>query len=491
MTKNKRYLSLRGACKTSYKAIQKRILIFYFKYSIIIVLRDRGHMLEAKFQEKADVESILDIFSSGCKPSECHKTGLEYERIPISSKNFKTVSYGGENGIYDLLRTFAKLDGWEYITDDYSIIGLKKGADNLFLEPGSQLELSLEPQKNIADLKAKIDNFNKKITPILRKFEINLLEYGISPVSTYKYINLIPKKRYHIMADYLWGILSDVMMRETAGIQACFDFSSEEDAIRKFRIANILSPFMTAMFANSPIRGGVDTGYKTFRGLSWLNTDNERCGFMSKKLFDSKSGYGFADYIEEVMQTPIIYIMREEKPVEISGKINFKQFMESGYEGDGGLGATLEDFQLHANLYFPEVRLRNFIEIRNHDCANHGMQYSILAMYKGLLYNKNALAEVEKLLSKFSYNSVKEFRYNVPRSALNAKIDKYYSKDIAKEIFKIAQTSLKEDGRGEEKFLEPMMDLTPYGISPADMILRNWNGSWNKDVAKLVKYLNS
>ena len=70
------------------------------------------------------------------------------------------------------------------------------------------------------------------------------------------------------MARYLWGILSDVMMRETAGIQCCIDFSSEEDAMRKFKLANKLTAFMTAMFANSPIRGGVDTGYKSFRALS-------------------------------------------------------------------------------------------------------------------------------------------------------------------------------------------------------------------------------
>lgn len=450
-------------------------------------------MLEAKdiFEVKADKERILEIYTKGCKPEQNHKVGVEFERIPISIKDFKSVDYAGENGIYDLLRAFAKADNWEYETDDYNIIGLKKGEDRIFLEPGSQLELSLEPQKHIVDLKAKIDNFNKKINPILKKYEINLLEYGVSPVSTYKYINLIPKKRYHIMADYLWGILSDVMMRETAGIQACFDFSSEEDAIRKFRIANIISPFMTAMFANSPIRGGVDTGYKTFRGLSWLNTDNERCGFMSKKLFDSKSGYGFADYVEEVMETPMIYIMRGEKPVKISGKINFKQFMERGFEGDGGQGATMEDFQLHANLYFPEVRLRNFIEIRNHDCANHGMQYSILAMYKGLLYNKKALADVEKLLSKFNYSSIMELRYNVPKSALDAKIGKFRAKDIVKEILKIAQNALKENGEGEEAFLEPILELTPYGISPADLILKHWNGAWNKDVSKLIKYLNS
>ena len=290
------------------------------------------------------------------------------------------------------------------------------------------------------------------------------------------------------MADYLWGILSDVMMRETAGIQACYDFSSEADAIKKFRVANMLSPFMTAMFANSPIRGGVDTGYKTFRGLSWLNTDNERCGFMSRKLYEGKSGYRFKDYIDEVLKTPMIFIIRNEKTVNILGKINFEQFMKNGFEGHT---ATLEDFELHANLYFPEVRLRNFIEIRNHDCANHGMQYAILAAYKGLLYNKKALEEVENLLSKFTYNQLSEFRYNVPRNALDVKLKKTPAKDIAKEILKIAQNSLQQNGTGEERFLEPIMELTQQGLSPADVILKNWNGSWHKDVSKLIKYLNN
>lgn len=440
-----------------------------------------------KIGTKADLKSILSLFYEGCKESGELNVGIELERLPISTKDFKTVSYSAENGIYELLRTFAKLDGWNYITDDYNIVGLQKENDTVTLEPGCQLELSMAPMKNIADIKNKIDNFNKRITPILRKFDINLLEYGVSPLSTYKHINLIPKKRYHIMSNYLWGILSDVMMRETAGIQACFDFTSEEDAIKKFRLANLVSPFMTAMFANSPIRGGVDTGYKTFRGLSWLNTDNERCSFMSKKLFDNDD-YSFASYVDEVLKTPMIFMERNEKPVEILGKINFEQFMKNGYEG---YSATMEDFLLHANLYFPDIRLRNFIEVRNHDCANKGMQYSILAIYKAILYNKKAFDDVENLLSKFSYNTIKEFRYNVPKSALDSKINKYHAKDIAKEILQIAHTSLKDNGEGEEVFLEPVMELTPKGLCPADLILKQWSGSWNKDISKLVKYLNS
>ena len=285
------------------------------------------------------------------------------------------------------------------------------------------------------------------------------------------------------MAKYLWGILSDVMMRETAGIQCCIDFESEEDAMNKFRIANKLTPFMTAMFANSPIRGGVETGYKSFRALSWLNTDNDRCGFVGQ--IDNK--FSFEEYVDYVLETPMIFINRNDNALVLNGKITFDEFMQNGYKD---YDAELEDFKLHANLYFPEVRLRNFIEIRNHDCVGDGLQYSILAIYKGILYNNFAMSEIEELFKDFEYRDFSELRYNVPKSAMNAKIGKFYVKDIAKEILYIAEKSLIEQDLGEEIFLEPIKDFTSNGICPADIILRNWDGIWNKDVRKLVRKLN-
>ena len=316
------------------------------------------------------------------------------------------------------------------------------------------------------------------------KFTISLLNYGVYPLSTNKNIGLIPKKRYKLMAKYLWGILSDVMMRETAGIQCCIDFESEEDAVRKFKIANKLTPFMTAMFANSPIRGGVETGYKSFRALSWLNTDNDRCGFVGQ--IDNK--FSFDEYVDYVLETPMIFINRENDVVPINGKINFAEFMQNGYEG---FEADIQDFELHANLYFPEVRMRNFLEIRNHDCVGKGLQYSILAIYKGILYNKSAIAKIEELFAPFDYSNFSELRYNVPKSAMNTQIGKFSVKDIAKEILYIAEKALIEADTDEEKYLEAIKEYTMQGICPADVIIRNWNGIWNKDVKKLIEYVNS
>lgn len=426
---------------------------------------------------KLSKEDIIKLYTAGCKQTK--SIAVEYERLPISLKTLKSVDYSSDFGICNFLRNFAREENWDYITDDYNIIGLKQEHDTITLEPGCQVELSIKPENTVKQLKTKIEALDKAMSPILDKLGITLLNYGVSPLSTHKDIKLIPKKRYGIMAKYLWGILSDVMMRETAGIQCCIDFSSEEDALRKFRIASKMTPFMTAMFANSPVRGGVETGYKSFRALSWLNTDNDRCGFTGR-IDDIRT---FEDYVDYVLETPVIFINRDNNPVEISGSLNFSDMMKNGdYDVD------IDDFKLSANLYFPEVRLRNFIEIRNHDCVGGGLQYTIPAIYKGVMYG--GLDDIEELLKPFEYKDIAELRYNVVKTGLQTKIAGYEVKDIACEILKIAEKSLVSDGSGDEIFIEPIKEFTYYGLCPADIIIKNWNGIWNKDITKLVKYVN-
>ena len=93
-------------------------------------------------------------------------------------------------------------------------------------------------------------------------------------------------------------------------------------------------------------------------------------------------------------------------------------------------------------------------------------------------------------MKDFEYRDFSELRYNVPKNALNSKIGNYLVKDIAKEILYIAEKSLIEMYTGEEKYLDPIKEYTLNGISPADVIIRNWNGTWNKDIKKLIKFVS-
>ena len=435
-------------------------------------------------KEHLDLKEVRKLFTDGIKLTpEDFKVGLEYERLPIVTENNQSAPYSGIDGICEFLRLYARNENWDYILDNDNIIGLKKLHDTITLEPGIQMEMSLTPQNSIQAIEDKINELDEELLPLLYEFGIELLAYGIYPVSTYKNIKILPKQRYYIMANYLWGILSDVMMRETAGIQICLDFDSEEDAMKKFRIANMLAPIVTAMFANSPIRGGVDTGYKSFRALAWLNTDSERCGFATNLRKD----YSFNDYINTVLDTPVIMFKRENQTYSTNGTMTLKQFMTNDYMGHN---ATIDDFKLCANLYFPDVRLRKFIEIRNHDCVGNGLEYALIAFYKGLFYSKSTLNEVDEYLSKFKFKEFSELRYNVPKNALNSKLGNVELVKIAKDLIEFSQKGLIEQGQNEDKYLEPLQDLIWQGLCPADIIIKNWYGSWNKDINKLVEHVS-
>ena len=428
-------------------------------------------------------QDIKKIYTSGFKDNKELKVGLEYERLPIYASDGHAVPYDSQNGIYNLLRKFAKLENWDYINDGLNLIGLKQWHDTITLEPGCQVEFSLEPQKSVAAIEKKFTYLNNLLHPILDEMGIKLISYGVSPISTYKKIKLIPKKRYEIMTKSLCGILSDVMMRETAGIQGTFDFTDEEDAIRKFKIANLLSPFVTAMFANSPIRGGVETGYKSFRALAWLNTDNDRCGF----FYDMNKDFRFDDYIEYVLTTPMLYINRHGSPVVIKKHLSFKEYMLSGFSK---YNADLDDYLLQANLCFPEVRLRNFIEIRNQDCGKGRAPFAMLALYKGILYSKDAMENVEKLLDTLTLEDLSDLRFNVPKHALDTIYHHKHLKDYACEILKISEGGLKETCPEEIRYLDFIKEYTFDGLTPADIIIRNWYGLWNKDICKFLSFVS-
>ncbi|MBO7672872.1 hypothetical protein J6S88_05625 [bacterium] len=431
-------------------------------------------------EHQVSIEEIRNYYVSGCKKNTDCKIGLEYERLPISVKTGKNTDYSEVNGINTLLKKIGQNSEWSYITDAYNIIGLRNPEKTITLEPGCQFEYSISPLKSVSEINSSIEKTDKEIKKYLDELGITLLNYGVSPVVTFKNINLIPKRRYKIMAKYMWGILADVMMRETAGFQCAFDYESEEDAARKFIVANKLSPFVTAMFANSPVRGGVDTGYKSFRALSWLNTDNERCGF----AFNLDDAFTFDTYIGKIMKAPVIFIEKEGLPVEINGRMNFENYMQNGFEG---FVPTMKDYMLSANLCFPEVRLNDFIEIRNQDCNRKDLVLAGLALYKGIMYDKDAMAEVENLFRGYKHIDFSELRYDVPRSGMESEIQGQKISDICKEIIKISENSLKK--LGEEKYLDSIKEYTMSGISPADEILKNWYGSWDKNPQKLIEWI--
>lgn len=442
----------------------------------------------------SDKSQLTQPFFSGVKSSdviEKKRVGIEFEKLPVLKDTYKAAPY---TIVAKVLSSFkSKQPQWtDGVFENNALLGLTSDIGTVSLEPGSQTEISLVPADKISDAAKILENYNKISSQTAQEHGVYWLGYGIQPVSTYRNINIIPKKRYEFMTKYLPSVAKKplVMMRETSGIQSSFDYSSEEDAMKKFSFALKLSPFVSAAFANSPVRNGRLTKYKSNRAASWLDTDNDRCGLVSSKLFSCDRGadFSFDDYAEILLDVPMIFIERVHNNVKTAiktEKLTFRQFMQHGFNG---FTAQKEDWQTHLSLYFPDVRLKSYIEIRNHDNQRSPLICAVPALWKGLIYNDCAMDSVLEMFKGLSYFDFEYIRRKSPQYALDMRFKHLPMKDIVREIVNISYQSLKSYGQNEEKYLEPLKELTDKGITPADVIIGKWRNEWNCDVSKLVDY---
>lgn len=425
-------------------------------------------------------DEILEGFYQGIKQTKDFKIGAEIERINVLNKTFEAVPY---LMIESFLRIFSEKYNWNKIVNDNHLLGLEKDGNIVSLEPGSQLELSVAPSKDIFEIKEIITDFNSKSSNLAQEIGFSFLGYGIQPLSTFNKITIIPKNRYKTMTEYLSdkGALAYIMMRETAGCQVTLDYRSEKDAIKKLRLGMMISPVVCAMFANSPFRGGQNTEYQSFRAKSWLFMDNDRCGFISKELIENE--FSFQKYVDCLFDTPIIFVTRNNQNIKIP--LSFREFAKSGWQG---LNANIEDFNLHANLFFPEVRLKSFLEFRNADAQSPQMALALMALYKGLFYDDEAIEKVENLFKNIDFNTLEKIRQQIPKNGLQTHINGLKMLEFAIKLIKIAKKSLKKQAtlkneQDESLFLNILQNFTFQAKTPADILLEKTNGN----IAQIVE----
>ena len=416
-------------------------------------------------QKELTFDDIINYYSKG--ENQNKRIGLEYERISIDSKTFKQAKF---KNLFETIKDFSKANGFELIFDNETIIGAKNNeGTSISLEPGGQFELSLSPKAALYDIHFAAQNYISQIDYIAQKYGIKFFAIGNQPKTTFKEIEVLDKRRYKIMANYLpkIGHLAPAMMRETAGVQINLDYKNSTDAKRKIKAALFISPFLTGFFANSPLRENKLTKYKSVRALAWKYTGSDRCNLFYKGIIDHSYKNIYELYANYILDVPMIFISRENNYLEINGKITFREFMKEGYKG---LFATLDDYLVHQSLCFPDVRLKNCIEIRNHDSQNLDVAVGIGAIYKGLLYNDKATDEILNFFAPLTSSDLEEYGFLAAKYGINFNVEKLNltADKIVKKLLYMAQFNL---DKKEQRYLDWLIDLANSKRCIADIIL--------------------
>jgi glutamate--cysteine ligase len=427
---------------------------------------------------------LVEYFAQGNKPREKWGIGTEHEKFMFRKNNFKRLVYGPGRGINTIL-TEMQLNGWQPVFEGGKTIGLQQNGASITLEPGGQFELSGENFKTVHETFRETRKHFDELNAICNAHGFFSIPMGVDPLTRREDVPWMPKERYRFMKKHMptKGELGLEMMTNTASIQVNLDYASEADMVKKMRIAQALQPVATAIFANSPFSNGKPNGFLSYRAHIWDHTDPDRCGFLPF-IFDE--GFGFERWTDYLLNVPMYFIFRDGKYFP-ANKITFREFLK----GKHALKPTMEDWNTHVSTVFPDVRLKQFIEMRGADagCVSHIAALS--ALWVGLLYDDKSMEEIYELISDWDVKTIQAVRAQVPVKGLKAASGKMDAETVSKQMYGIALEGLarRAEFRGienETRFLEPVREITETGVTQAEKLLQQYRGNFREDLPGLV-----
>ncbi|MEF3365721.1 glutamate--cysteine ligase [Methylocystis sp. 9N] len=440
----------------------------------------------------ASRSALVEWLENGCKTGGAPlRIGTEHEKIPFYAGENAPVPYegaGGRGGVRALLEGLQAALGWEPILDRDALIGLYQpdGGGAISLEPGGQFELSGAPLLDVHATSAEIEAHFEALAAVARPLGIRFLDLGCSPKWTREETPAMPKQRYDIMRAYMpkVGALGLDMMFRTATVQVNLDFVSEADMVLKMRVGLALQPLVTALFANSPFLEGAPTGRLSQRSFIWRDTDPDRTGMLP---FVFEEGFSFERYVDYALDVPMYFVKRGDVYHDVAGA-SFRDLLEGRLPQLPGERATMSDWANHLSTIFPEVRLKNYLEMRGADAGPRAHLTALPALFAGLFYDSAALDQARQLTKNWSAEERETLRDEVPRLALAAMIGDRNLRDIGRDVLALAKEGLRRrarlnaEGEDETVYLTPLEVIVEEGRSLAERRLDAYHGAWGRSV---------
>ena len=434
-------------------------------------------------------DDLVAWFDEGSKPADQWKVGAEHEKFVFHLSDRTPVPYepGGIKALLEGLTRF----GWTPVTEAGNVIALERGMANVSLEPGGQFELSGAPLATIHDICEETGQHLTEVKTVADELGLGFLGLGFSPIWRRDQVPMMPKGRYRIMREYMpkvGGLGLDMMFR-TCTVQANLDFGSEADMVAKFRTSLALQPICTALFANSPFIEGRPSGLVSTRANVWTDTDPDRTGMLD---FVFRDGFGFETYANYALNVPMYFAKRGDRYVDLAGR-SFRDFMDGKLAELPGEKPTIKDWADHTTTIFPEVRLKQYLEMRGADSGPWGRLCALPALWAGIFYDSAALAAAWDLCKDWKIEDHERLRADVARVGLKAEIAGRTVQDVARDMLAIAREGLKRRRRlsggmvDETGYLAELDAIAESGRTPAERLLECYNGPWQGDAGRVFE----
>ncbi len=312
------------------------------------------------------------------------RVGAEIELIPVESSTGRRCPIEGHAppATLPFLRRFGGRQGWKETrtAKGTPCFELPDGG-TLTFEPGGQLEYSSPPCRTASALLAALRAVVVPLRSAAAGEGIDLLAVGVDPYNDAACAPLLlHTHRYSRMAEYLArrGPAGAIMMRQTAAFQMSLDLDDEPGL--RWRVLNAATPYVTAIFANSPVYNGSATAYRSTRAQVWRALDPMRTGLPWDAAAPIEA------YLEFALAAPAILL-----PLVGGEHPSFGEWLTRAQP-------SLHEWHEHLTTLFPEVRPRGHFELRSADAVPPRWYAAPLALAVGITYDPGALRAAADLL---------------------------------------------------------------------------------------------
>jgi len=311
------------------------------------------------------------------------RVGAEVELIPLEAASGRRAPIeDGPVATLPFLRRHGARLGWhETRTGKGTPCFVLPAGGTLTFEPGGQLEYSAPPCPSPSLLLGLLRGTIVPLRAAAANEGIELLTVGLDPSNPLECAPLLlHNRRYGRMAEYLASVSphGGRMMRQTAAFQIGLDL--DDEPWLRWRVLNAAAPYVTAIFANSPLYEGEATGYRSTRAAVWRALDPARTGLP----WAEEDPVGA--YLDFALAAPAMLF-----PTVDGEYRSFGQWLtQAAPSGD--------EWAEHLSTLFPEVRPRGHFELRSCDALPPRFYPAPLALAVGITYDPGALRAAADLL---------------------------------------------------------------------------------------------
>jgi glutamate--cysteine ligase len=421
-------------------------------------------------QDRRPIESreqLIEYFREGETTREQRGVGTEHEKFVYRQDDFSMVAHEGRGGLQELFERLVEEFDWIPSFENEWIVELEGPDARVTLEPGGQFELAGAVQETVHGTEAELDEHFRQLDAVAGD-DLYFACWGMNPFYSPSEVPLVPKQRYDIMRSYLpsRGGLAPWMMKTSCTVQANYDYIDESDAADIVRTSLLISPLVSALFANSPYRAGEDSEMQSFRGYAWTDTDPDRTGW---PRFMYGEDWGYEEYLSYVLEIPMFFVRRNDRLIPKTGH-TFREFLEGDRHRSQPI---MQDFELHLSTAFPEIRMKQFIEVRGADGGPRAFMLALPALWKGVLYHEPTRRRAAALVDGVDPDAHEEMFMEIYRDGLRAECSVGSVGRLAGELVELAGEGLDalaeaEGYESERPYLEPLERVVETGQTLSD-----------------------